>query len=149
MSGGHEHQESQGIGPGIDRIGEAESGGLEQPQPVKVARVVLVQRPGLGILPGNAVIDAEAQSEDAAGGGNLDPDRVDRPVRRREGGPDAPQGHSGQSGCDCEGQSALVSGKAAIEADQSAEQHGGKHNERHGGNPAEEDGDSIQLKEKH
>ncbi|WP_296709435.1 hypothetical protein [Rhodoblastus sp.] len=42
-----------------------------------------------------------------------------------------------------------MSGKSAIKADQSAEQYGGKHIERHGGNPAEEDGDSIQLKEKH
>jgi hypothetical protein len=152
MRGDHEHQERERIGPGVDGIGEAENGGLKQPQPVKVARVVLVQRPGrksVRIFPGNAVVDAEAQREDAAGGGNLDPDGIDIPVNRRESGPEPPQGQPGEGGGYCEDQGALVSGKTAIEADQSAEQYGGKHIERHGGNPAEEDGDSIQLKEKH
>ncbi|MDI9847694.1 hypothetical protein QM467_06440 [Rhodoblastus sp. 17X3] len=150
MPGGHEHQESQRIGPGVDGIGEAEGGGLEQPKPVEVARIVLIQGArGFQIFPGNAVVDAKAQREDAAGGGNLDPDRIDIPVSRRESRPKAPEGQPGERRRDCEGQSALVSGKPAIEADQSAEQDGGKQIERHGGTPAEEDGDSIQLKEKH
>jgi len=95
MPGGHQAQEGQGIAKGADGAGDSEGARLEHPQQKGVAGRVRVEI--------HAVLAAEAQREHAAGGGQFDPDRIERPVRRRVGRPGEADGPSGQTGGDGEG----------------------------------------------
>jgi hypothetical protein len=134
IAGDRQGQESQGVDPGVDGAGDAKGASLGGPQEISVAEVVAIRR---GKVPGSALLAAKTEREHAAGRGNLDPDRVERPVVRREGRPDHPDGQAAKRGECGEDERGFVSSEAAIEADQNTEQNSGKKSQRHGGNPAD------------
>jgi hypothetical protein len=134
VAGQHEGEEGEAIGPSADGNGHSEGKRLERAQPIGLAPPVLRGK----IVEARALVAAEGEREDAAGGGKLDPGRREGPVFGRESRPEQAGEPTGGSGCDADGQRHPSALEAGVETGEHSEQDGGEQSERHGANPADQ-----------
>jgi hypothetical protein len=134
VAGQHEREEGEAIGPGADGDGDSEGERLERAQPVSVAPPFLRRK----IVEVCALVAAEGERKDAAGGGKFDPGRRERPVLGRESRPEQAREPAGGGGGDTEGGRQSAALETGVETGEHSEQDGGEQCERHGANPADQ-----------